>query len=173
MWQTVPRRTSSCIVTWLAKQSKNAQSTFSSHTSTHVCKLKLTDWTTRMLRCCSAAPCAIFACLACAGAMTLQQALRCHTDLLGPINKPAVQAFAAYASGDASAHLLRLLSPEGQADYKDWHKQSRCLLELMREFPAVRPPLGELLGLCATAAPQLPACLHVTGSEHPPQHKIQ
>ena len=44
--------------------------------------------------------------------------------------------------GEEQKRLLHLLSPEGAAQHRDWHKQSRCLLELMQEFPSARPPLG-------------------------------
>ena len=80
-----------------------------------------------------------------AGAVTLRAALARHADLLGPISKQALQALAAFAGGAEAARLRRLVSPEGAAEYKAWHCQSRSLLEVLEEFPGVRPPLGALL----------------------------
>ena len=40
--------------------------------------------------------------------------------------------------------LRRLLSPDGAAEYKAWHQQSRSMLEVLEEFSSCRPPLGEL-----------------------------
>ena len=77
-----------------------------------------------------------------AGAITLQEALRCHADLLSPINKQSVQAFAAHAHGEEAARFKCMLAPEGQGEYKEWQRQSRSLLEVMQEFPQTRPPLG-------------------------------
>jgi NADPH-ferrihemoprotein reductase len=74
--------------------------------------------------------------------MTLEMALGRHADLVGPVSKPALQALTAFADGEAKSRLLHLLSPEGQADYKAWHAQSRSLLEVLEEFPSIRPPLG-------------------------------
>ena len=78
----------------------------------------------------------------CAGAVTLRAALARHADLLGPISKAALQALAAFAGGVDAARLRRLVSPDGAAEYKAWHCQSRSLLEVLEEFPGVRPPLG-------------------------------
>jgi sulfite reductase alpha subunit-like flavoprotein len=77
-----------------------------------------------------------------AGAVTLGAALARHADLLGPVNKAALQALAAFAGGAEAARLRRLVSPDGAAEYKAWHCQSCCLLEVLEEFPGVRPPLG-------------------------------
>ena len=77
-----------------------------------------------------------------AGAVTLGAALARHADLLGPVNRAALQALAAFAGGAEAARLRRLVSPDGAAEYKAWHCQSRCLLEVLEEFPGVRPPLG-------------------------------
>ena len=63
-------------------------------------------------------------------------------DLWGPISKPALQALSAFTSGPDQARLHALLSPDGQAEYKAWHQQSRSLLEVLEEFPSARPPLG-------------------------------
>lgn len=82
-------------------------------------------------------------CLA-GGAITLRAALARYADLLSPVSKPALQALSAFANGEDAARLHRLLSPEGAAEYKAWHQQSRCLLEVLEEFPNIKPPLGEL-----------------------------
>ena len=80
----------------------------------------------------------------CAGkAITLRAALARYVDLLSPVSKPALQALSAFAAGEEQARLRRLLSPDGAAEYKAWHQQSRSLLEVMEEFTSCRPPLGE------------------------------
>ena len=56
--------------------------------------------------------------------------------LAGNLRRGALQ-------GEEQKRLLHLLSPEGAAQHRDWHKQSRCLLELMQEFPSAHPPLGK------------------------------
>ena len=76
-------------------------------------------------------------------AITLRAALARYVDLLSPVSKPALQALSAFAAGEEQAHLRRLLSPDGAAEYKAWHQQSRSLLEAMEEFSSCRPPLGE------------------------------
>lgn len=78
-----------------------------------------------------------------AGPITLRDALAWHTDLLSPMNKQSVQAFAAFVSGDAGQKLRHLLSPDGHEDYKLWQSQSRCLLEVLEEFSQTDIPLGE------------------------------
>ncbi len=77
------------------------------------------------------------------GAITLRAALARYADLLSPVSKPALQALTAFADGEDAARLHRLLSPDGAAEYKAWHQQSRCLLEVLEEFPSIKPPLGE------------------------------
>lgn len=64
-------------------------------------------------------------------------------DLLSPVSKPALQALSAFADGEDAARLHHLLSPEGAANYKAWHQQSRCLLEVLEEFSSIKPPLGD------------------------------
>ena len=76
-------------------------------------------------------------------AITLRAALARYVDLLSPVSKPALQALSAFAAGEEQARLRRLLSPDGAAEYKAWHQQSRSLLEVMEEFTSCRPPLGE------------------------------
>ncbi len=77
--------------------------------------------------------------------MTLRAALARYTDLWSPVSKPALQALCAFAAGPDQARLQRLLSPGGAAEYKGWHQQSRSLLEVLEEFPSIKPPLGALL----------------------------
>ena len=82
---------------------------------------------------------------ACAGKpITLRAALARYADLLSPVSKPSLQALSVFAEGDDQARLRRLLSPDGAAEYKAWHQQSRSLLEVMEEFPSCQPPLGKL-----------------------------
>ncbi|CAL8469233.1 g8774 [Coccomyxa elongata] len=80
------------------------------------------------------------------GAITLRAALARYADLLSPVSKPALQALSAFANGEDAARLHWLLSPEGAAEYKAWHQQSRCLLEVLEEFPNIKPPLGAFFG---------------------------
>ena len=77
-----------------------------------------------------------------AAPISLRDALAWHVDLLSPISKPALQAFAAFAEGEDGRKLRHLLSPEGHEEYKAWQRQSRSLLEVLEEFDSVRPPLG-------------------------------
>jgi sulfite reductase alpha subunit-like flavoprotein len=82
----------------------------------------------------------------CAGKpITLRAALARYADLLSPVSKPALQALSAFAEGEEQARLRHLLSPDGAAEYKAWHQQSRSLLEVFEEFSSCRPPLGKLL----------------------------
>lgn len=78
-----------------------------------------------------------------AGPISLKDALAWHTDLLSPVSKPALQALAAFAEGEEARRLRRLLSPEGQEEYRAWQAHSRSLLEVLEEFDGIRPPLGE------------------------------
>ena len=81
----------------------------------------------------------------CAGKpITLRAALARYADLLSPVSKPSLQALCAFAEGEEQARLRRLLSPDGAAEYKAWHQQSRSMLEVLEEFSSCRPPLGEL-----------------------------
>jgi sulfite reductase alpha subunit-like flavoprotein len=79
------------------------------------------------------------------GPITLQTALARHADLLSPLSKQSVASFAAFAEGEDQEQLLALLTGEGGAAYKEWHLMSKCLLELMEEFPNVKVPLGACL----------------------------
>ena len=58
------------------------------------------------------------------------------------MSKQALQAFAAFVTGEEAIKIRHLLSPEGQEEYKAWQSQSRCLLEVMQEFPQTTIPLG-------------------------------
>ena len=58
------------------------------------------------------------------------------------MSKQALQAFAAFATGEDSKKLRHLLSPDGQEAYKSWQSQSRCLLEVLEEYPKTNIPLG-------------------------------
>ena len=80
-----------------------------------------------------------------AGPITLRDALAWHADLLSPMSKQALQAFAAFVTGEESKKLRHLLSPEGQEDYKSWQSQSRCLLEVLEEYLKTTIPLGAAL----------------------------
>lgn len=78
-----------------------------------------------------------------AGPISLRDALLWHADLLSPLSKQALQSFAPFVSGEEGKRLRHLLSPEGHEDYKNWQSQSRCLLEVLEEFPQAKVPLGE------------------------------
>lgn len=82
-----------------------------------------------------------------AGPITLQTALARHADLLSPVSKQSVATFAAFAEGEDKEKLLDILTGNGGANYKEWHGSSKCLLELMEEFPDVKPPLGRFFEL--------------------------
>jgi sulfite reductase alpha subunit-like flavoprotein len=82
-----------------------------------------------------------------AGPITLQTALARHADLLSPLSKQSVAAFAAFAEGEDKERLLEILTGDGGASYKEWHGSSKCLLELMEEFPTVKPPLGKVYSI--------------------------
>ena len=99
---------------------------------------------------CEASPCSV------------ADAVARFADVLGPVPKAGVAAFAAFAATakDASEELSKLSellapTPAGMALYKKWHAHSRCVLELVREFPktAKNLPLGALLG--GAVAPRL------------------
>ena len=101
---------------------------------------------------CEASPCSV------------SDAIARFADVLGPVPKAGVAAFAAFAAAakdsaasDELAKLSELLAPTpaGMALYKKWHAHSRCVLELLREFPktARNLPLGALLG--GAVAPRL------------------
>ena len=99
---------------------------------------------------CEASPCSV------------SDAIARFADVLGPVPKAGVAAFAAFASSASAnseelAKLSELLAPTpaGMAAYKKWHAHSRCALELLREFPktAKSLPLGALLG--GAVAPRL------------------
>ena len=62
-----------------------------------------------------------------------------------------------WLQGEDQQRLLHLLSPEGSNDHRTWHQQSRCVLELLREFPNVHPPLGASCPLQVCARSTLPA----------------
>ncbi|CAL5223872.1 g6461 [Coccomyxa viridis] len=75
------------------------------------------------------------------GPVTVADALAWHVDLLSPVSKPALQGLLALANGEDRGKLERLLNGSAE-QYKAWHKQSRCLLEVLEEFPTIQPPLG-------------------------------
>ena len=79
-----------------------------------------------------------------AGPVTVADALAWHVDLLSPVSKPALQGLLALAEGEDKTRLGRILSSSA-AEYKAWHLQSRCLLEVLEEFPDIHPPLGGCL----------------------------
>ena len=75
------------------------------------------------------------------GPVTVANALAWHVDLLSPVSKPALQGLLTVANGKDRENLEQLLNSSAE-QYKAWHKQSRCLLEVLEEFPNIRPPLG-------------------------------
>ena len=72
----------------------------------------------------------------------MADALAWHVDLLSPVSKPALQGLLALAHGEDREKLGRILNGSAE-QYKAWHKQSRCLLEVLEEFPNIQPPIGE------------------------------
>ncbi|CAL5225849.1 g8632 [Coccomyxa viridis] len=75
------------------------------------------------------------------GPVTVADALAWHVDLLSPVSKPALQGLLALAHGEDREKLGRILNGSAE-QYKAWHKQSRCLLEVLEEFPNIQPPIG-------------------------------
>lgn len=76
-----------------------------------------------------------------AGPVTVADALAWHVDLLSPVSKPALQGLLALAQGQDREKLGQIVNGSAE-QYKAWHKQSRCLLEVLEEFPNIQPPLG-------------------------------
>ena len=71
--------------------------------------------------------------------VSVRDALARAADLTGPVSRPAILNFAAFApaGSDEAARLAALLAPGAAAEWKAWAaNHSRCLAEVLAEFPA-------------------------------------
>ena len=82
--------------------------------------------------------------------VSARDALARAADLTGPVSRPALANFAAFApaGSEEAARLGALLAPDAAADFKAWVAHSRCLAEVVASFPATaaRVPLGAFFG---------------------------
>jgi NADPH-ferrihemoprotein reductase len=82
--------------------------------------------------------------------ISVRDALARAADLTGPVSKPSMLNFAAFAppGSEEATRLAALLAPAAAADYKAWVAHSRCLAEVLAEFPATAAsvPLGAFFG---------------------------
>lgn len=85
------------------------------------------------------------------GPMTLEFALARYADLLATPSKAALKALAAFAVDAKEAERLRELSSiKGRDAYRDYIVlPKRSLLEILQEFPSVKPTLGAFFGSIA------------------------
>lgn len=111
------------------------------------------------------------------GALTLRDMLAYFADVYTSPKREALLALAAAASDPVQAARLALMaspSPEGKEQYTAYiGKQRRSLLEVLRDYPSARPPIGTFFAAVAprlqprfysiSSSPALhPTSLHVT-----------
>ena len=112
------------------------------------------------------------------GPLSLRLAIAYFADVLSSPHKDCLWALAAFASAPEEAQRLRRLSlPEGKDEYTAYiTKSHRSLLEVLRDFPSMRPlPIGAFFGSLAprlqprfysiSSSPALhPSCVHITAA---------
>mmetsp|Transcript_31302 Transcript_31302/g.69685 ORF Transcript_31302/g.69685 Transcript_31302/m.69685 type:complete len:673 (-) Transcript_31302:953-2971(-) len=85
------------------------------------------------------------------GPISIRHALSYFADVLNPPKKDGLAALAAFATDKAEAEKLRKLAAHGSTpEYRDYvFTPQRSLLEVLRDFPSAKPPLGVFFGCIA------------------------
>lgn len=88
---------------------------------------------------------------------TVAHALGHYCDLHGPLSKSLVAAMAHFATRDAErSRLAHLVSRAAKEEYAETiSKPQMSVVELLQEFPSIKPPLGAFLELVPRLQPRL------------------